>query len=124
MYSTLTGRVRERTSSLNHVVAFDNRASLSGEAFFGAVLFADISGFSQLGESLVKKCHGNHEKAAEELSGCIGRNLDKMVYAITNHGGDIVKFAGGKKLFWHLVALIEYSGAFRANKVQCRTSLP
>ena len=64
--------------------------------YFGAVLFADISGFSKLGEALVKKHRGNLEKAAEELSGCIGKNLDKMVHVICESGGDVIKFAGGK----------------------------
>lgn len=63
------------------------------ENFDGAALFADISGFSNLAERLVKEI--SHEAyAAENLSRYIGASLEQMVRIICNRGGDVVKFAG------------------------------
>jgi len=63
------------------------------EKFLAATLFADISGFSNLAERLVKEI--SHEAyAAENLSRYIGASLEQMVAAICTKGGDVVKFAG------------------------------
>ena len=63
------------------------------EEYEAAVLFADISGFSQLAESLKRelKCSLN---AAEDLSFYIEKCLDQMVQVIVGNGGDVIKFAG------------------------------
>ncbi|GBG26953.1 Adenylate cyclase type 10 [Hondaea fermentalgiana] len=63
------------------------------EEFEGAVLFADISGFSSLAEKLAKdlNCAAN---AAENLSSYIGKSLEKMVHEVCSKGGDVIKFAG------------------------------
>jgi class 3 adenylate cyclase len=63
------------------------------EEYEAAVLFADISGFSQLAENLKRelKCSLN---AAEDLSFYIEKCLDQMVQVIVGNGGDVIKFAG------------------------------
>ena len=63
------------------------------EKYDAAVLFADISGFSDLAEVLKKEltCSAN---AAEDLSFYIEKCLDQMVRVIVKHGGDVIKFAG------------------------------
>jgi adenylate cyclase 10 len=55
-----------------------------------AVLFADISGFTTLGEACAKKgIRGN-----EELAFCINRYMEGLVKNIGKYGGDIIKFVG------------------------------
>ncbi len=58
--------------------------------FDAAVMFADISGFSKLAEKITK----NNPNGVSELAGILNIYVDKIVDIITNHGGDIVKFAG------------------------------
>jgi len=55
-----------------------------------AVLFADISGFTMLGEACAKQgVRGN-----EELAFCINRYMEGMVKNFGKYGGDIIKFVG------------------------------
>lgn len=55
-----------------------------------AVLFADISGFTALGEACAKQgVRGN-----EELAFCINRYMEGMVKILGKYGGDIIKFVG------------------------------
>jgi class 3 adenylate cyclase len=55
-----------------------------------AVLFADISGFTSLGEACAKQgVRGN-----EELAFCINRYMEGMVKNFGKYGGDIIKFVG------------------------------
>jgi class 3 adenylate cyclase len=54
------------------------------------VLFADISGFTNLSESCAKKgVRGN-----EDLAFCINRYMEGMIKNLSKYGGDIIKFAG------------------------------
>jgi len=54
------------------------------------VLFADISGFTMLGEACAKQgVRGN-----EELAFCINRYMEGMVKTLSKYGGDIIKFVG------------------------------
>lgn len=54
------------------------------------MLFADISGFTNLGEACAKKgARGN-----EELAFCINRYMEGMVTNLDQYGGDIIKFVG------------------------------
>lgn len=71
----------------------ENRLASFSEEYEGAVLFADISGFSSLAEKLAKdlNCAAN---AAESLSSYIGQSLEKMVLEVCSKGGDVIKFAG------------------------------
>ena len=55
-----------------------------------ACLFADISGFTALGEACAKSgVRGN-----EELAFCINRYMEGMVKILGKYGGDIIKFVG------------------------------
>jgi class 3 adenylate cyclase len=67
--------------------------SAYAESYWGAVLFADISGFSKLAEKLQVEL-GEGAKAAETLSRYVGKSLDIMVKLISSNNGDVIKFAG------------------------------
>lgn len=54
-------------------------------------MFADISGFTNLTETLSKL--GN--EGAELIAFAINRYMELLVSAISKSGGDIFKFAGG-----------------------------
>lgn len=60
------------------------------ERFEGAVLFADISGFTMLTEQLTAEGAAGTEELIQLLNGCFS-DLIELVHA---HGGDVVKFAG------------------------------
>ena len=54
------------------------------------VMFADISGFTNLSEACAKKgFRGN-----EDLAFCINRYLECMIKSLQKFGGDIIKFVG------------------------------
>lgn len=54
------------------------------------VLFADISGFTNVSEACAKKgVRGN-----EELAFVINRYMEGMVKNFSKYGGDIIKFVG------------------------------
>ena len=54
------------------------------------VLFADISGFTNISEACAKLgIRGN-----EELAFCINRYMEGMVKNLAKFGGDIIKFVG------------------------------
>lgn len=56
----------------------------------GAVLFADISGFTQLAEHLALR----GPDGAELLTAYLDSALGELVEIVTTHGGDVLKFAG------------------------------
>jgi class 3 adenylate cyclase/tetratricopeptide (TPR) repeat protein len=60
------------------------------EIFPAAILFADISGFTALTERLAQK----GPVGAEELTQHLNTYFGQLIELITQHGGDIVKFAG------------------------------
>ncbi len=60
------------------------------ESFPAAVMFADISGFTQLTERFTR---GNPE-GVRELANVLDIYIGKLVELINGHGGDVVKFAG------------------------------
>ena len=75
------------------------------DRYLGAVIFADVSGFSNLGDALERREHeemeaGRHEilpgapTASEELARILGKEVEKMVEDVTRGGGDVIKFAG------------------------------
>lgn len=76
----------------------------TGEAAHGAVLFADISGFTALSERLAAKGAEGVEELTQVLNAYFGRLID----IIALHGGDVVKFAGDALLaFWPVAAEAE-----------------
>ena len=54
------------------------------------VIFADISGFTNLSE----KCAKNGMQGNEDLAFCINRYMEGMVKYLNQYGGDIIKFVG------------------------------
>ena len=56
------------------------KISAYAESYWGAVLFADISGFSKLAEKLQQEL-GEGAKAAETLSRYVGKSLDVRIKA-------------------------------------------
>lgn len=64
------------------------------EAAGGAVLFADISGFTALSERLGARGAEGVEELTQVLNAYFGRLID----VIAAHGGDVIKFAGDAML--------------------------
>ncbi len=64
------------------------------EQFQTVVLFADVSGFTALTEKLVK----SGPDGVETLTECINAYFDRLITIVTDHGGDVVKFAGDAML--------------------------
>jgi class 3 adenylate cyclase len=54
------------------------------------VLFADISGFTNISEA----CARMGVRGNEELAFCINRYMEGMVKSLGKYGGDIIKFVG------------------------------
>jgi class 3 adenylate cyclase/tetratricopeptide (TPR) repeat protein len=85
-----------------------------GEAAHGAVLFADISGFTALSERQAARGAEGVEELTQILNAYFGRLID----VIAAHGGDIVKFAGDALLaFWPVDS---ESGVERAARTAAR----
>ena len=73
------------------------------ERYQGAVVFADISGFSNLGEALEGQAaeqrqtgglQGPRTLAAEQLAKVMDEEVNKMVESVVEGGGDVIQFAG------------------------------
>lgn len=60
------------------------------EHWFGTVLFADMSGFTTLTETLAEQ----GAAGAEQLTQIINNYFSQLINVIHAHGGDVVKFAG------------------------------
>lgn len=60
------------------------------ETFPAAVLFADITDFTVLTETLTR----NNPRGVEQLTRILDHYIGRLVEIIYHHGGDIVKFAG------------------------------
>lgn len=54
------------------------------------VVFADISGFTNLSE----RCAKDGRAGNESLAFCINRYMEDMVSCLNQYGGDIIKFVG------------------------------
>ncbi|HEY9898155.1 MAG TPA: adenylate/guanylate cyclase domain-containing protein [Pantanalinema sp.] len=98
-------------------------APLSGprrERREGAVLFADISGFTALTERLSLQGPAGLEELTRILNTYFGRFID-LVYA---HGGDVLKFAGDALLaIWPLDAAGEPPSTLVHRALQCGLDL-
>ena len=64
--------------------------SPTAETFPTAVLFADISGFTVLTEQFAQRGAAGAEELAQMLNGYFGQLID----LITDHGGEVIDFAG------------------------------
>ncbi|MBM7841798.1 tetratricopeptide repeat protein [Herpetosiphon giganteus] len=61
-----------------------------GEHWTGSLLFADLSGFTALSESLTRL----GKEGAEQVTSIINRLFDQLVADIEAHGGALIKFGG------------------------------
>eukprot|EP00964_Phaeocystis_antarctica_P071636 scaffold43737_cov43-Phaeocystis_antarctica.AAC.2 len=59
----------------------------------GAVLFADVSGFTQLTAKL-HECATTPARGAEELNAILSEYFDLLITCFHAHGGDVVSFSG------------------------------
>ncbi|MCC5887287.1 MAG: adenylate/guanylate cyclase domain-containing protein, partial [Gammaproteobacteria bacterium] len=62
----------------------------SSETFDGAILFADISGFTPLTEAFAAQGPAGAEALTRILNDYFGR----LTRIVADHGGDVLKFAG------------------------------
>jgi len=65
------------------------------QALQGAILFADISGFTALTERCAQ---AGADSGAETLTGILNAYFGRLIGVIHEHGGDVVKFAGDAML--------------------------
>ena len=72
-------------------LALANQADIP-ENQTGVCLFADISGFTPLGEALRQSL--GERQGAEELAGTINQLFDKLAASVFHFGGDILNFSG------------------------------
>eukprot|EP00002_Diphylleia_rotans_P026902 TRINITY_DN5386_c0_g1_i2.p1 TRINITY_DN5386_c0_g1~~TRINITY_DN5386_c0_g1_i2.p1 ORF type:complete len:1340 (+),score=232.44 TRINITY_DN5386_c0_g1_i2:133-4152(+) len=63
---------------------------LEAVAVHACVVFADVSGFTKMAETLSAKGH----VGVEELTSHLNKYFDKMIGIIIRHGGDVIRFAG------------------------------
>ena len=86
------------------------------DRFTAAVLFADISGFTRLTERLARR----GPAGAEQLTALLNAYFEQLVTHITDHGGDVVKFAGDALLaVWSVAALGESLTTLTQRAAQC-----
>jgi class 3 adenylate cyclase len=62
----------------------------TAERFAAAVMFADISGFTALGERLAQRGLAG----SEELAGLLNDYFGRVIDLVSAHGGEVTKFAG------------------------------
>ncbi len=75
-------------TELDHLA--EERASASGEFLDGALLLADISGFTAMSERLSTL----GREGAEQITEIVNRHFGVMLKIIFDHGGDLLEFGG------------------------------
>ncbi len=91
---------------MDHPLAYipmDRRHALAGGATLpdrtqGAALFADISGFTQLTEALVREL--GPQRGAEELTRYLNLVYDAVIDELHRYGGSVIAFAGDAITCW------------------------
>jgi class 3 adenylate cyclase/tetratricopeptide (TPR) repeat protein len=99
----VSGVPEDFTSRLLCYVPMDRRQSLASglplpARATGAALFADISGFTSLADTLIRSL-GPHE-GAEELIGALNRVYEALVAEVDRYGGSVTGFAGDGFMAW------------------------
>ena len=96
------------------------KAAIASTGFSGAVLFADISGFTPLASALAKR----GAAGTEELSRALNAYFDRLLSIVAEHGGDPIKFAGDAVLtIWPAAATAGGMAAATLAAAQCGRSL-
>ncbi|HXU81639.1 MAG TPA: adenylate/guanylate cyclase domain-containing protein, partial [Polyangia bacterium] len=85
----------------------DAGAEPSEARFDGTVLFADVSGYTRLTETLC----GAGDEGLERLSGLLNQSFSRYVEVVHAHGGEVASFAGDS-----LLACWEAGGADEARR--------
>lgn len=90
-------------STLSAYIPVDRLAALAmgqslPEHVVGTVLFADISGFTPLTESLRQSL--GQRRGAEELSGYLNRVYDVLIAEVERYGGSVMGFSGDAITCW------------------------
>src|SRR5512144_3083524 len=89
-------------SNVSYLAPDRVRALISGsdlpQAAAGAVLFADISGFTPLTEQLRERL-GNR-RGAEALAVFLNQVYDALIAEVDRYGGSIIGFAGDAMTCW------------------------
>ena len=70
----------------------------SEKEFDAAILFADVTGFTNLTERLMAQHKDQVAIGAEQLTLLLSQYFDHLVEVIYQHGGDVIKFAGDAML--------------------------
>ena len=82
----------------------------------GALLFADIAGFSRLADQLAH----NNPAGAEELTALLNDYFGHLIRLVLGHGGDVVKFAGDALLaVWAVKGAAAHLGQPALEAAQC-----
>lgn len=103
--------------ALQLFIPFDRRQALiEGQALpercQGAVLFADISGFTPLTDALVKML--GHIRGAEELTEQLNRVYSRLVADVHHYRGSVVGFSGDAITCWFDTAVGQHPPEARA----------
>jgi predicted ATPase/class 3 adenylate cyclase len=91
---------------MDHPIAYlpmDRRFALAGgytlaDRIYGAALFVDISGFTQLTEALVRELGA--QRGAEELTRYLNLVYDAVIDELHRYGGSVIAFAGDAITCW------------------------
>lgn len=78
------------------IVADPTPGQVNGRFRYGAVMFADVSGFTAMSEKL----SALGKEGAEEITGIVNGYFDKMLHISAKFGGDLLKFGGDAVLLF------------------------
>ncbi len=83
---------------LTAIVDHDGAVNHAQSKFSAAVLFADVSGFTNLTEKLMNQYGQEPAAGAEHLTFMLSDYFDHLVAVVEAHDGDVIKFAGDAML--------------------------
>ena len=89
--------------NLSSFISMDRRQAMASDTPLsdhsqGTALFADISGFTPLTESLVREYGA--QRGVEELTANLNRVYDKLILQVHQFGGSVISFSGDAITCW------------------------
>lgn len=81
---------------IDSIVADPRPSQVGGGFRYGTVMFADVSGFTEMSEKL----SALGKEGAEEITGIVNAYFEAMLEISTNLGGDLLKFGGDALLIF------------------------
>ncbi|MEM7330647.1 MAG: adenylate/guanylate cyclase domain-containing protein, partial [Chloroflexota bacterium] len=92
-----------RMQSISHYIPYEQRIALAEDFELssrteGTVLFADISGFTPLTQSLSRELGG--KRGAEELTDYLNEIYGRLIYQAHQYQGSIISFSGDAITCW------------------------